>query len=347
MASNREPGKPPIRGAVREQRPQPAAPTATASSKGAAKHKIDLAAHSRSWLRHHKITARESFRRLLLTPLPSLMTLAVLAIALALPGLMFVGLKNVHQLSGDWKGDPRISLYLQKTLSDAESEAFSQKMLLRQDLIAVELVTKDQGLHEFQKISGLSDVLEFLDDNPLPAVVVVQPVDNQKQALIKLQNELQQLAEVDEVVLDMIWVERLASFVELANRVVLVLGALLALSVLLVVGNTIRLSIENRKDEIQVSKLVGATDAWVRRPFIYTGFWFGLLGAVIAWLCVQVSLLLLAEPVGQLAALYESGFVLQGLGFSDSLFLVAAGVLLGLFGAKLAVSRHLRDIEPK
>ena len=344
--ANREPSK---RGAERHQPPtQKTTPSNAASqSKGAAKHKIDMAAHSRSWVRHHKQTAIQSLQRIKQTPLPSLMTLAVLAIALALPGLMLVGLKNVHLLSADWQGDPRISLYLQKTLTDEQAEAFSQKMLFRDDLAAVELVTKDQGLHEFKKISGLDDVFEFLDENPLPAVVVVQPRDATKPNLLALSRELGTLPEVDDAVLDLIWVERLASFIQLANRVVLVLGALLALSVLLVVGNTIRLSIENRKDEIQVAKLVGATDAWVRRPFIYTGFWFGLLGAVLAWLCVQLSLLIIAKPVGNLAALYESGFVLQGLGFMDSLSLLLVGVFLGLFGAKLAVGRHLRDIEPK
>lgn len=345
--TNREPAK---RGAERQRPPvdnTATENTVSPASKGAAKHKIDLASQSKSWLRHHKSTARESLLRLLLTPLPSLMTLAVLAIALALPGLMFVGLKNIHQLSGEWQGDPRISLYLQKTLPVEEADRFSQKMLLRTDLAAVELVTKEQGLHEFQRISGFSDVLEFLDKNPLPAVVVVQPLDNQKGSLVKLQQQLSELPEVEEAVLDMIWVERLASFVQLANRLVLVLGALLALSVLLVVGNTIRLSIESRKDEIQVAKLVGATDAWVKRPFIYTGFWFGLIGSVIAWLCVQISLLLINTPVGDLAALYQTDFELQGLGFIDSLSLIGVGVLLGLFGARLAVGRHLREIEPQ
>ena len=342
--ANREPVK---RGAERHQRPQETVVQPAPQSKGAAKHKVDLAAQSKSWIRHHKQTARDSFQRLRATPLPSLMTLAVLAIALALPGLMFVGLKNIHQLSGEWKGDPKISLYLQKTLPDEAAEQFSQTMLLRADLAAVELVTKDQGLHEFQRMSGFSDVIGFLNKNPLPAVVVVQPVDNSKANLVSLQTELGALAEVDEAVLDMVWVERLASFVELANRVVLVLGALLALSVLLVVGNTIRLSIENRKDEIQVAKLVGATDSWVKRPFIYTGFWFGLIGALVAWLFVQISLLLIQEPVGQLAALYQSGFELQGLGFTDSLILLLTGVVLGLIGAKLAVGRHLKEIEPQ
>ncbi|MGB0205523.1 MAG: permease-like cell division protein FtsX [Neptuniibacter sp.] len=344
--ANRDPSK---RGASRHS-PSAVSPAPTPApvvNKGAAKHKVNIAGQGRSWLRHHKATARDSYNRLWQTPIPTLMTLAVLAIALALPGLMYVGLKNVNQLSGEWKGDPKISLYLQKELSDQQAEAFSQKMLLRQDLIAVELVTKDQGLLEFQAMSEFSDVLDFLDSNPLPAVVVIQARDGRKQVLQQLQQEFSQLPEVDQAVLDMVWVERLAAFVELANRLVMVLGCLLAFSVLLVVGNTIRLSIENRKDEIQVAKLVGATDSWVQRPFIYTGFWFGLLGTAIAWLFIQISLLLVSNPVSEIAALYQSGFDLQGLGFSDSLVLVIAGILLGLLGAKLAVSRHLREIEPK
>ncbi len=337
----------PKRGAERQQRPQETAAQPVAASKGAAKFKVGLFSQARGWGRHHKKTARDAFQRLLFTPLPTLMTLAVLAIALALPGLMFVGLKNVQQLSSEWKGDPRISLYLQLELDEAAADKFSQQMLLRQDLAAVELVSKAQGLHEFQKLSGFADIVEFLGDNPLPAVVVVQPLASDKAALAALQQELNALPQVDEAVLDMVWVERLASFIQLANRVVLVLGALLALSVLLVVGNTIRLSIENRKDEIQVAKLVGATDAWVKRPFIYTGFWFGLLGSVLAWFFVQLSLLLVNQPLSELASLYQSDFQLQGLGFLDSLFMLGVGLVLGLFGARLAVGRHLREIEPQ
>ncbi|WP_299181468.1 permease-like cell division protein FtsX [uncultured Neptuniibacter sp.] len=343
--AGREPVK---RGAERQQRPTRSSEApATPPSKGAAKHKVDLSAHSKSWIRHHKHTALDSLVRLQRTPLPTLMTLAVLAIALALPGLMFVGLKNIDQISAEWNGEPKVSLYLHKTLTDQQAENFSQAMLLRPDLAGVELVTREQGLHEFQRISGFTDVLEFLDNNPLPAVVVVQPRESRKEVLLKLQTELAALNEVEEAVLDMVWVERLASFVALANRVVLVLGILLALSVLLVVGNTIRLGIENRKDEIQVAKLVGATDAWVKRPFIYTGFWFGLIGSLVAWLFVQTSLLVISDPVERLVALYQSDFQLQGLGVVDSLVLLFAGIILGLIGSKLAVGRHLREVEPQ
>ena len=341
----REPIRP--RGAVRQERSNQAQPGSAPMQRGAAKHKVKFADQSKSWLRHHRVTAVDAWYRLLQSPLPSLMTLAVLAIALALPGLMYVGLKNIDQLSGEWKGDPRLSLYMQKSLTDEQVEQFSQKLLLRADLVAVELVTREQGLHDFQKISGFADVLDFLGHNPLPAVIVIQPREGSKTSFAALSDELSKMGEVDQVVLDMVWVERLASFVELANRVVLVLGALLGLSVLLVVGNTIRLAIESRKDEIQVAKLVGATDAWVRRPFIYTGFWFGLIGAALAWLCVQVSLLLLSTPVAHLASLYQSDFSPQGLGVLDSGVLLLVGVALGLFGAKLAVGRHLRDIEPQ
>lgn len=316
---------------------------ANVNTRGAARSKISLNAQSKSWIRHHKTTAVESFSRLLLTPLPSLMTLSVLAIALALPGLMFVGLKNIQTLSDKWGGEPRISLYLQNNITEEAAEYFSQTLLMKPELLAVELVSKQQGLHEFQQSSNFADVLSFLKTNPLPAVVIVQPRVSYKTSLAELQKKLELLPEVDEAVLDMVWVERLASYVKLANRLVLVLGGLLILSVLLVVGNTIRLLIESRKDEIQVAKLVGATDAWVRRPFIYTGFWFGLSGAVFAWILIQISLLLTSDSVSQLARLYQSNFQLQGLDAIDSLILLLTGILLGLLGAVMAVGRHLKD----
>jgi cell division transport system permease protein len=142
------------------------------------------------------------------------------------------------------------------------------------------------------------------------------------------------------------WLQRLSAFVQLTQRAVMVLGLLLALAVVLVVGNTIRLSIESRRDEIIVAKLVGGTDAWVRRPFLYTGAWYGLLGAALAWCLIQFSLLMLKEPVAELARLYLSDFEPMGLGLSGSLILLLTSLMLGWLGAWLAVGHHLRQIEP-
>jgi cell division transport system permease protein len=155
------------------------------------------------------------------------------------------------------------------------------------------------------------------------------------------------LPQIDQAVLDLEWVQRLYSMMALGKRLVIALAALLALGVLLVVGNTIRLAIESRRDEIVIVKLVGGTNAFVRRPFLYTGLWYGLGGGILAWLIIGFGLFWLSSPVAELAGLYRSQFELQGLGIGDSLMMWLCGGLLGLAGAWLAVSRHLGAIEPR
>ncbi|MFC6670427.1 cell division protein FtsX [Marinobacterium aestuariivivens] len=231
---------------------------AAAPRRGAEQHRIALRDRSRNWRRHHLLEARQSWQRLFTTPLPTLITLAVLAIALALPGFLLTGLNNVQRLSDGWDHEPRISLYLRADLDDTAADRFSRELLLRDDLAAVELVSREQGLHEFRELSGFGNIVDLLEENPLPAVILVQPADTGLAALPVLKAQLEALDQVDEAVLDMEWLQRLNAFVMLAERAVLVLGLLLGLAVLLVVGNTIRLSIENRRDEILVAKLVGA-----------------------------------------------------------------------------------------
>jgi cell division transport system permease protein len=191
--------------------------------------------------------------------------------------------------------------------------------------------------------------LRHLEDNPLPVLIIVSPGGEALSAEVagQLQRELQAMAGVDEAVLDMAWVQRLNALMALAQRFVLALGLLFALGVLLIVGNTIRLAIENRRDEIVVVKLVGGSDAFVRRPFMYTGLWYGLGGAVLAWFIVALALWGLRAPLAELASLYQSSFALRGLSATRSLLLLAAGSGLGLLGAWLAVARHLTAIQPR
>lgn len=314
--------------------------------RGAEQHRIGRRSRNRNWRRHHAQVARQSWNRLFATPLPTLITLAVLAIALALPGFLLTGLKNAQQLTEGWDHEPRISLYLSPAMDDAAADRFSRELLLRDDLAAVDLITREQGLLEFRQLSRFGNIVDLLDENPLPAVITVQPRDTSLLALPLLKTQLQAMIEVDEAVLDLEWLQRLSAIVQLTRRSVLVLGLLLALAVLLVVGNTIRLSIESRRDEIIVVKLVGGTDAWVRRPFLYSGVWYGLLGAGLAWCLIQFSLLTLKEPVTELARVYLSDFEPSGLGLAGSLILLLTSLLLGWLGAWLAVGHHLREIEP-
>lgn len=314
--------------------------------RGAQQHRIQFSDRSRSWRRHHALVARQALSRLLQTPVASLMTLAVLAIALALPGFLFTALGNLQALTAGWDPEPRIALYMQTELSDQAIDSFSRELLLRDDLSSVELISRDKGLEDFRRYTDFADLLDYFDHNPLPAVIMVTPLSDDPAQLPLLQAELQALAGVSDAQLDMEWVQRLNAVIALAERGSYVLGGLLAMAVLLVVGNTVRMTIESRRDEIIVSKLVGATDAWVRRPFLYSGLWFGLLGGLLAWLLVQVALLMLTEPAQALADLYLNRFEVSGLGVGGTLSLLATAAVLGLAGSWLAVARHLREIEP-
>jgi cell division transport system permease protein len=314
--------------------------------RGAQQHRIQFADRSRSWRRHHALVARQALVRLRQTPVASLMTLAVLAIALALPGFLFTALSNLQTLTSGWDPEPRIALYMQTELSDQSIDSFSRELLLRDDLSSVELISRDKGLEDFRRYTAFADLLDYFDHNPLPAVIMVTPLSSDPVQLPLLQAELQALPGVNEAQLDMEWVQRLNAIIALAKRGSYVLGGLLAMAVLLVVGNTVRMTIESRRDEIIVSKLVGATDAWVRRPFLYSGFWYGLIGGLLAWLLVQMALLMLTEPAQALADLYLNRFEISGLGLVGTLSLLATAALLGLTGSWLAVTRHLNEIEP-
>jgi cell division transport system permease protein len=334
------------RGAVRVQ-PQSTVAAPPAPRRGAEHHKVDLKGHSESWLRNHMDVCKSTLNKLFKTPMATMMTVAVLAIALTLPGFLITVLSNVQQLTQGWQGETRLSLYLETTLSDAEADRFSRTLLLRDDIAAVDFISRSQGMLEFKKYSGFGDALDALKDNPLPAMVVLLPRPRAVADLGLMRASFESMPEVDEAVLDLEWLQRLDAMLAVARRGVFVLGLLLGLAVLLVIGNTIKMAIESRRDEIVVSKLVGATDAWVRRPFLYTGFWYGLLGAVCAWLIIQIAWLMLKTPAQELAQLYRSQFQLTGLGVAGSFILLFVSVLLGWLGAWIAVRRHLRAIEPR
>ena len=213
----------------------------------------------------------------------------------------------------------------------------------------MDTISREAALVEFKRLSGFGDALNALDRNPLPVVLVVHPAakhrhPDQLQALL---NQLGRHNEVDIAQLDLEWVRRLHAMLELARQVVMILAGGLAVAVLLIIGNTIRLAVLNRRDEIEITKLIGGTNAFIRRPFLYAGMLQGLLGALLAWLLLSLSLLILSRPIHHLAGLYESRFEVENLGFLATLVLIGAGGLLGWLGSRLAVSRHLRAIEPR
>ena len=282
------------------------------------------------------------------SPFATLMTTAVIGIALALPSGLHVVLQNAQQLSGGWDGAAQISLFLKRTVPEEEANRLARQIQNLPEVASVNYISRSEALQEFQRLSGFGDALQALKDNPLPSVLVIHPTANASTpaATEKLLQRLQAYPPVDVAQLDMQWVKRLYVIMELVRRGVVVLAALLALAVLLVVGNTIRLAIQNRRDEIVVMKLIGGTDGFIRRPFLYTGFWYGLFGGVIAWLLVSLSLSILRDPVERLTGLYQSQFELSGLDITTTGVLIGTSILLGLAGSWLAVGRHLRDIEP-
>lgn len=301
-----------------------------------------------SYFIHHLRVFIASLGHLSRNPLASFMTTAVIAIALALPANMFIAISNISDMSTGWDRSTLISLFLKTDVSQKQAEKLAEQLRLHKDIATIKIITKEQGLKRFRELSGFGDALKFLNDNPLPVVLNIQPIVDpaRPDKINHLVKELKNKKEVDIAQLDIEWVKRLYSILQLANQAVWIVGSLFALAVLLIIGNTIRLDIQNRREEIEVSKLIGASDAFIRRPFLYTGFWYGLSGGLLAWLLTTVSLQLLEQPVRQLAALYDSNFHLSGLSLNNALIMVTFSCLLGLGGSWLAVGRHLNEIEP-
>ena len=280
-------------------------------------------------------------------PLASLMTWLVIGIALALPGILYVMLNNIADVSADWGGKPRVSLYLQKEVTKDAGDALAKEIRVSTSVDEVRFVSSEAALKDFQQRSGFGDVLNSLDRNPLPHVIEVVLVSSEPMALTGLMAGWESDRRIAKVSVDLAWLERLFALLQFGERLVWSLSLVLALGVVLIMGNTIRLAIENRRQEIEVIKLFGATDSFVRRPFLYLGFWYGFGGATIAMILLQSSLVFLAEPVELLAQSYRDDFALQGPGAGGVLFLLLMGSLLGIAGAVVAVSRHLRLIEPR
>ncbi len=320
-----------------------------ASSKGASQSRTSVGDIMNSYFANHRLVAQESLERLLRNFVASAMTWLVIGIALALPTGLFVALSNLESVSSDWDGAAQMSLFIHKVVSEQDGRKLASELRLRDDIESVEYISRTQALEEFQSLSGYGEVLDGLENNPLPSVIVVKPKEENGAAVAteRLFEELSELPQVDQAVLDLEWVQRLYSMMSLGRRLTLALAALLSLGVLLVIGNTIRLAIEGRRDEIVIVKLVGATNSFVRRPFLYTGLWYGFGGGLMAWFIITVSLSWLSAPVAELAGLYQSEFSLRGLGVGSTLLLWISSGLLGLIGAWLAVSRHLGAIEPR
>lgn len=299
-----------------------------------------------AWRQHHSQSAADSLSKVLQQPLASGMTWVVLGIALALPTSLAIALNNLQELSGRFDDPARISLFLEDQVTLEVATELAQELRFVSEVASVELVDRDQALIEFRAGSGLGDLIDSLPKNPLPHLLVVTPKSDTPELVERLRKRLDEYPLVDQLVVDAQWLERFQAMMELGRQVVLLLTAVLLAAVILVLGNTISLTIENRRQEIIIVKLVGGSDAFVRRPLLYTGLWYGLGGGVVAALLVLLATQALHAPVAKLASAYASDFKIRGLGLFDSLQLVLTGASMGLLGAWLATARHIKNIEP-
>ena len=301
-----------------------------------------------TWLSRHLQTLLGTLGRLAQQPLASSLTILVMGIALAFPACLSVLVKNAQSVSESWDRALDISVYLKTSVDSAEADKLVTKLKQRTDIKSIRLIKADEALKEFRQYSGFGEALSALTDNPLPNTLVITPSEqaSSPSALSAIGESLRQLNEVDVVQLDTGWVDRYLAMLDTVRRIVVLLGALLGLGVVVIVGNTIRLDIQGRRDEIEVTKLVGGSDAFVRRSFLYSGFWYGLGGGLLAWVVVSISVALLGGPVHKIAGLYGSQFSLVGLGFGGGLSLLSTGAALGWIGSFMAATRHLRAIEP-
>ena len=302
----------------------------------------------RNYLLRHLQVLMYTLGQLVKSPINTLMTLLVIAITLVLPTGLYVLLQNLQGLSGSFGDSVRITVFLDKSANENQTNALLGRLRADPRIQKIRYLNPEQALDDFKSISGFSSVIDRLGENPLPGVVTVIPVTEALplDKLEALATDLGRMDHVDFAQLDSKWVERLRILLQLGTRAVYTLAALLALGVLLIVGNTIRLAVLNRRREIEIIKLVGGTDAFVRRPFLYNGTLQGAIGATISVVLLYAVLAGLAGPVAELSSAYGSQFSLRGPGLTGSVLLILAGGVLGWLGARLAVWRHLRDIEP-
>ena len=302
----------------------------------------------RAWSRRQLYSVFSSLGTLMGNRLGTVMTVLVLGIAMVLPLGLYVALDNLDRLDLKAEEWGSITVFLQATSTDKEAAELLEAINARSDARAT-AISPEQGLDEFRTASGFGRALDVLEENPLPWVLMVQPIASEN---VALSNRVQELADwlelqpaVEAIQLDSKWLQRLSGLLELGKALVTILSLIFSVAVLVVIANTIRLDVANRADEIEVLSLVGAGDAFIRQPFLYSGFWYGLLGALLAVILLTAGLAYLKTPMQQLLDAYGNAFQLAGLGLQQVLLVFAAGSFLGLLGAWMAVERYLAALR--
>lgn len=297
----------------------------------------------------HAQTLFSSLGRLVSTPFSSIMTIGVLALAIALASGFYLVVVNLQQLTSGLEASNQISLFMRDEISEAHAKKFADSIRGNPDVQRVNVITKKEAMDEFKRFSGFGEAIEVLEKNPLPVVIQVLPKDSlvDKQALTNLLEDFKKSTEVDFAQMDLAWVERLQSIVYTAKLSAIIVAVLLGFAVFFIAGNTIRLEIHDRRHEIIISKLVGATNGFIKRPFLYTGFWIGFLSGVAAWFIVTIILLILRPSVENISGLYEGSFHLLFFNYTETLILLFTSTLLTVVGSLLVLHFQIKQLQPE
>ena len=301
----------------------------------------------RAWLWHHFDSLRSTLARFGRAPLTALFNIGVIGIALALPAGLYVGLANLQHSARALASDPQLSLFLALDASRAETAEIEARLKRHSGVRAYRYVSREQALAELKAGAGLADVVDSLPQNPLPDAFIVESKDPAPQALEALRGEFSRWPRIAHVQLDSAWARRLEAGLNLGRLAVAMLAALFAFALIAITFNTIRLQILTRREEIEVARLIGATNAFIRRPFLYFGALQGLAGGIAAWVLLWFAIRVLNGGLAELSQLYATWLELHHLGPRDSAILLACSGGLGWLGSWLSVHRHLGQIDPR
>ena len=302
-----------------------------------------------AYLLNHAHGLFSSLGRLSRTPFTSTMTILVLSVAISLAGCFYIVVANIQQLTGNLQASNQMSLFLKEHINESAGQKIADQLAHNENIESIKFISKKQAMDEFKVNSGFGDALNALESNPLPNVIQILPkgVLDSREALDNLVADFKKMPEVEFVQVDMQWVERLQAIMRIASRAVTLVGVLLGFAVTFITGNTIRLELHNRQDEVFISKLVGATHSFIQRPFLYTGFWLGFIAGFSAWLIITIMLLIVESPVEKLSNLYNSSFELLYLSFSEFMLLLMMASGLAVLGSWAVLHYQLRQIKPQ
>lgn len=300
----------------------------------------------KQWFAQHRLAFTLVAGRARRMPLSLLLMIAVIGVTLSLPAMLYVGLDNLQRFAGNFVGStPQISLFLKLDAPEAQVKDIGERLGKHADVASYRFVSRDNAWQEMQRSTGLADIGGGLEQNPLPDAYIVEAKSSDPVALQALHGEMQQWPGVERAQLDAVWVERLHTLLQLGNKLVMVIAGLLGLALLIITGNSIRLQIATQREEIELSRLIGATDRFIRRPFLYAGMLYGIGGGMAAWLIVAAAVWLFNASIVDLAQSYASNFRLLLPGTDIALALLGGSALLGWIGAYVAVNRALSEFD--